>query len=72
MKLTLTRFQQHPEFVFLKTAYLLLLLKGLEQTFIMKKMGKKTEPFDSPDSDNIIELNGIKSELVIYTAEERG
>ena len=71
MKLTLTRFQQHPEFVFLKIAYLLLLPKGLEQIFIMKKWAK-TEPFDSPDADNIIELNGIKSELVIYTAEERG
>ena len=70
-EVALTRFQQHPEFVFLKTAYLLLLPKGLEQIFIMKKMGKNS-PFDSPDADNIIELNGIKSELVIYTAEERG
>ncbi len=72
MKLTLTRFQQRPEFVFLKTAYSLLLPKGLGQTFIMKKWAKKLNHFDSPDADNIIELNGIKSELVIYTTEERG
>jgi len=46
--------------------------KGIGTNIYYEKNGQKTEPFDSPDSDNIIELNGIKSELVIYTAEERG
>ena len=31
-----------------------------------------TERFDTPDSENIIELNGLKSELVICTDTERG
>ena len=46
--------------------------KGIGTSIYYEKNGQKTEPFDSPDADNIIELNGIKSELVIYTAEERG
>ena len=46
--------------------------KGIGTNIYYEKNGQKTEPFDSPDADNIIELNGIKSELVIYTAEERG
>ena len=46
--------------------------KGIGTNIYYEKNGQKTEPFDSPDSDNIIELNGIKSELVIYTTEERG
>jgi len=36
------------------------------------KIKHQLEKMIDPDSDNIIELNGIKSELVIYTAEERG
>ena len=46
--------------------------KGIGTNIYYEKNGQKTEPFDSPDADNIIELNGIKSELVIYTTEERG
>ena len=29
------------------------------------KNGKQVEAFDTPDEDNVIELNGIKSELMI-------
>ena len=36
-------------------------------TKAFEKDGKTVEPFDNADSDNIIELNGIKSELVIST-----
>lgn len=46
--------------------------KGIGTHIYYEKDGQKTERFDSPDSDNLIELNGINSELVIYTAEERG
>ena len=30
-----------------------------------EKNGKQVEAFDTPDEDNVIELNGIKSELMI-------
>lgn len=30
-----------------------------------EKDGRQTERFDTPDAENVIELNGIKSELVI-------
>lgn len=39
--------------------------KGIGTSISYEKDGKKTERFDMQDSDNIIELNGIKSELVI-------
>ena len=32
--------------------------------------GKQVERFDTPDADNRIELNGIKSELVICMDKE--
>lgn len=32
-----------------------------------EKGGRQTERFDTPDTENIIELNGIKSELIICT-----
>ena len=36
-----------------------------------EKDGRQVELFDTPDAENIIELNGIKSELVICTDRER-
>ena len=43
--------------------------KGVGTSISFEKNGKPTEPFDSPDADNIIELNGMKSKLVICTSE---
>lgn len=42
--------------------------RGIRTSILYEKSGKRTEDFSTPDSDNIIELNGIKSELVIYTS----
>lgn len=39
--------------------------KGIGTSISYAKNGKITEPFDTPDAENSIELNGIKSELVI-------
>lgn len=39
--------------------------KGIGTSITFEEEGKTVEPFDDPESDNIIELNGIKSELVI-------
>ncbi|MCH5280502.1 MAG: transcriptional regulator [Lachnospiraceae bacterium] len=44
--------------------------KGMGTSISFEKNGKPTEAFDSPGADNIIELNGMKSELVICTLEE--
>ena len=44
--------------------------KGAGTSISFEKNGKPTEAFDSPGADNIIELNGMKSELVICTLEE--
>lgn len=41
--------------------------KGIDTSLSFEKNGKLTEAFDTPDADNIIELNGLKSELVICT-----
>lgn len=41
--------------------------KGIGTSIIYEKDGQQTERFDTPDAENIIELNGIKSELVICT-----
>lgn len=41
------------------------LVKGIGTSISYEKDGKNTEPFCTPDADNVIELNGIKSELVI-------
>ena len=38
--------------------------KGIGTSIYYEKNGQKTESFDFPNSDNIIKLNGIKSELV--------
>lgn len=41
--------------------------KGVGTSISYEKDGKQTEAFSVPDAENIIELNGIKSELVICT-----
>lgn len=46
--------------------------KGIRTSISYEKNGKQTERFDMPDADNMIELNGIKSELVISMNTERG
>lgn len=45
--------------------------KGIETSISYEKDGQLTERFDTPDEENIIELNGVKSELVICTDRER-
>lgn len=44
--------------------------KGIGTSISYEKDGRQTERFDTPDAENIIELNGIKSELVICTDRE--
>ena len=44
--------------------------KGIGTSISYEKDGKQTEKFDTPDAENIIELNGIKSELVICADKE--
>ena len=39
--------------------------KGVGTSISYEKGGRQAERFDTPDAENIIELNGIKSELVI-------
>lgn len=46
--------------------------KGIGTSISYEKNGKQTERFDTPDTDNMIELNGIKSELVISMDKEGG
>lgn len=41
--------------------------KGIGTSISYEKDEKPTESFSSDDSDNLIELNGMKSELIIYT-----
>lgn len=43
--------------------------KGIGTSISYEKDGKETEPFSVPGADNVIELNGIKSELVISTSQ---
>lgn len=45
--------------------------KGIGTSISYEKGGRQIERFDTPDAENIIELNGIKSELVISTDRER-
>ena len=45
--------------------------KGIGTSISYEKDGRQTERFVTPDAENIIELNGIKSELVISTDRER-
>lgn len=44
--------------------------KGIGTSISFEKNGKKVNNFDTPDADNVIELNGIKSELIICTHSE--
>lgn len=44
--------------------------KGIGTSISFEKDGKQAERFDTPDADNRIELNGIKSELVICMDKE--
>lgn len=46
--------------------------KGIGTSISYEKDGRQAERFDTPDAENIIELNGIKSELVICTNWNRG
>ena len=39
--------------------------KGIGTSIFYEKDGKQAERFDTPDAENVIELNGIKSELII-------
>ena len=41
--------------------------KGIGTSLSYEKNGKQAERLDTAGADNIIELNGINSELVIYT-----
>lgn len=45
--------------------------KGIGTSISYEKDGRQTERFDTPDAENVIELNGIKSELVICMDRER-
>ena len=44
--------------------------KGIGTSVSFEKGGKAVEAFDTPNADNIIELNGMKSELIISTSEK--
>ena len=39
--------------------------KGIGTSISYEKDDRQTERFDTPDAENVIELNGIKSELII-------
>lgn len=43
--------------------------KGIATNIYYEKQGKKVDDFSNSDADNYIELNGIKSELVIVAEE---
>ena len=44
--------------------------KGVGTGISFEKNGKPAEAFDAPNADNIIELNGFKSELIICTFQK--
>ena len=44
--------------------------KGIGPSISYEKDGRQAERFDTPDAENIIELNGIRSELIICTFME--
>lgn len=44
--------------------------KGIGTNISYEKDGRQVERFDTPDANNAIELNGIKSELIICTDSE--
>ena len=43
--------------------------KGIGTSIYFEKDGKAVDAFDSPGAENVIELNGMKSELVICTSK---
>ena len=45
--------------------------KGIGTSISYEKDGRQTERFDTPDAENIIELNGVKSELIICAGRDR-
>ncbi len=45
--------------------------KGVGTSISYEKSGQKVEPFAVPEADNLIELNGIKSELVICMGQQK-
>lgn len=45
--------------------------KGIGTNIFYEKEGRQAEPFDVPEAGNLIELNGIKSELVICSDSGR-
>ena len=44
--------------------------KGIHTSISYERNGKPAEAFDTPGADNIIELNGLKSELIISAIEK--
>ena len=46
--------------------------KGLGTSISYERNGAPAEAFDTPDADNLIELNGMKSELIISAYEKKG
>ncbi len=46
--------------------------KGIATSISFEKDGKPAEAFDVQEADNVIELNGMKSELVICTLGQEG
>ena len=46
--------------------------KGIGTNIYYEKNGELQRYYDYEDFDNLIELNGINSELVVYTVKERG
>lgn len=43
-------------------------VRGIGTSLSYERDGQRAEAFDTPDAENVIELNGMKSELVICTA----
>lgn len=46
--------------------------KGIGTSISFEKNGKHAEAFDTPGAENVIELNGMKSELIISLFEKEG
>jgi len=61
--------QQRQSLLFLLVINLEVLKKGIATNIYYEKHGKKSDDFSDAEADNYIELNGMKSELVIAEAE---
>ena len=46
--------------------------KGIGTSISFERNGKQAEAFDTPDAENVVELNGMKSELIISAFEKEG